>query len=389
MDHPAGMVEVKYKTVTIRVFPCKHPKGDDYHRFTDRDGKLVTRSTLAKAKAAALKHAQLTYAGQIDLATLTPEQNRAVKRMIEADPSCNLVDEFLLWHSRRAPRKNSTEAIAEFLAVKEANRGRSSHNLEILTRHLKKLPDANLADIRVTDLPEIPGAARTKVNVINAWITFFRWCVVREYLPRGEKTAPERLEKPIVLRSIPATWTPAELETLLADVRPEYLGWLACGNLAGIRTEELCPAPSSDKSPLDWSDFQWERDLIIVRPETDKNGHRRVVPILPRLRAILWPLRRPSGRIGPVLPPHTPPKGGIMAETTRLGACVGGWRRNANRHSFISYRAAQVGIAQAAMEAGNSESEAKKSYNDSKGRDEADAFLGKVTPKSLPEGDPP
>lgn len=303
MDHQTGMVEVKYKTVTIRVFPCKHPKGDDYHRFTDRDGKLVTRSTLAKAKSAALKHAQLTYAGQINLATLTPEQNRAVKRMIEADPSCKLVDEFLLWHTRRSPRKNSKEAIAEFLAIKRDNRGRSSHNLEILTRHLKKLPDANLADIRVSDLPEIPGAARTKVNVINAWITFFRWCVVREYLPRGEKTAPERLEKPIGAPVDPGDMDSGRTQPP-ARRRPAGIPRMARVREPGRHPHRgALPRALQRQEPLDWSDFQWDRDLIIVRPETDKNGHRRVVPILPRLRAILWPLRKPSGRVGPVLLP--------------------------------------------------------------------------------------
>jgi hypothetical protein len=61
---------------------------------------------------------------------------------------------------------------------------------------------------------------------------------------------------------------------------------------------------------------------------------------------------------------HTPRKGGEPSETTRLGAFVGGWKRNALRHSFISYRAAQAGLGQTAMEAGNSESEAKASYLD-------------------------
>jgi predicted RNA-binding protein with PUA-like domain len=59
-----------------------------------------------------------------------------------------------------------------------------------------------------------------------------------------------------------------------------------------------------------------------------------------------------------------------MAETTRLGKLVGGWKRNALRHSFISYRAAVVGIAKAAAEAGNSESESRKSYQDAKSLDE-------------------
>ena len=61
---------------------------------------------------------------------------------------------------------------------------------------------------------------------------------------------------------------------------------------------------------------------------------------------------------------------------------MGGWRRNALRHSFISYRAAQTGLSQTAMEAGNSESEARRSYNDAKGKDEADAWFAVVPGKT-------
>jgi len=364
---------VKYRTVSITIRPWNR-KGREYWRFKAGD-KMVVRSTLEKAKQDARTHAQATYKGTLDLDTLTPAQVAAMKRMIDADPSCRLVDAFLVWHGKQAPKKNSKEAVAEFIAAKEANRGRSRHNVDNLTRHLAKIPDANLADIAPADFPPIPGSARTRSNVQAAWVTFFRWCVKRDYLPYGERTAPEKLDKPIVVRSIPATWSPAELKTLLANVKSQYLPWLALAALAGIRTEEVCPDPNSDKSPLAWEDFVWDRSIIIMRPETAKTGRRRVIPIPESLRAIIEPLKG-AGSVGPHLPPHTPPKGHKLAETTRLGACVGGWRRNALRHSFISYRAAQVGLSQTAMEAGNSEAEARRSYNDAKGKDEAEEWFG-------------
>ena len=64
-----------------------------------------------------------------------------------------------------------------------------------------------------------------------------------------------------------------------------------------------------------------------------------------------------------------------MSETTRLGNLIGGWKRNALRHSFLSYRSALVGISQTAMEAGNSESEARRSYVDAQGKDMAEAWF--------------
>lgn len=365
-------VIIKHRTVSIHIYPWHRDKRD-YWRFKAGD-KFVVRSTLEAAKKAAKDHAQATYKGCLDLDTLTPQQVAAVQRMIEADPTCRLVDEFLVWHGKRSPKKDSKEAIAEFLAAKEANRGLSHHNVANLTRYLARLPHAILSDISPASLPELKGSARTRCNVIAGWVTFFRWCVRQNYLPYGEPTVAERLEKPQISRSIPTTFTSAELEILIANVQPQYLPWLALAAFAGLRTEEICPVKESGKSGVVWEDFQWDRDILIIRPETAKTGHRRIVPILPALKTILAPLQS-IGAVGPKLPPHSPQYGRKLAETTRLGALIGGWKRNALRHSFISYRAAVVGLAQTSMEAGNSESEARRSYNDAKSKADAEEWF--------------
>jgi ABC-type amino acid transport system permease subunit/integrase len=244
---------------------------------------------------------------------------------------------------------------------------------------------------------------RSRKNRIAAWRSFLTWCRSRGYLPDGD-TVADKIDVPAIPRTTPATWTPDELAILIANVAPEYMPWLVLSAWAGLRTEEICPDPKSKKSPLLWSDFLWDRMLLIVRPETAKTGHRRVIPICPALAAML-PHDR-VGRVGPLLPPHTPghsskeaqpPKlrangkmtkgkqayAGIPAETTRLGKLVGGWRRNALRHSFLSYRSAQCGsIAQAAREAGNSEAIARRVYEDAKGADEAEKWFRETMAKT-------
>jgi integrase len=264
-----------------------------------------------------------------------------------------------------------------------------------------------LADVGLSDLPPLTGAPRSRKNRIAAWRSFFTWCRSRGYLPDGD-TVADKLDVPAVPRTTPETWTSDELAILIANVRAEYLPWLLLSAWAGLRTEEICPDPQSKKSPLLWSDFEWERGLLIVRAETAKTGQRRVIPICPALAASL-PQDR-VGRVGPILPPHTPghsskqpspPKervggkmtkgskgyAGIPAETTRLGAFVGGWRRNALRHSFLSYRAAQCGsIAQAAREAGNSEAVARRVYEDAKGADEASLWFSAPAPAKTDAG---
>ncbi len=364
---------VKYRTVSIAVYPWQHPSGREYWRYK-ADGKHVTRSSLEKAKKDAMEYARSIFRGGIDIQTLTPEQLKACQRIIEADPSCKLVDEFIVWHGKRAPKKNSTEAVAEFLAEKKRNAGTSPHNHTTLKRHLGLIPDMTLGNIGPGDLPALAGSPRTRKNVRAAWVTFFKWCVEREYLPHGEKTAAERVGKPIVVRGVPSTYTPDELRTLLAEVRVRYRPWLALCALGGLRTEEVIPQQGSSKPPLTWEDIHFDRDIIIVRPETSKTGHRRVIQMSPALRSWLEPIAG-TGVIGPHLYPSKPSTHGSVCETTRLGEFIGGWKRNALRHSFISYKAAVSGLAIASMEAGNSESEARRSYNDAKSRAEGEAWF--------------
>lgn len=362
-------VTVRYRAVAITVFPWQHSSGRDYWRFKHA-GQTVTRASLDQAKAAALALCKATMRGSLDLAELTPQQAAACQRMIEADPSCTLIDEFLVWHGKARPKKPCHQARAEFLAIKKANAGTSPHNVHILAGHLKHLPDLDLCDFTPANLPPLVGAPRTRANRRAAWITFFRWCQAQGHLSHGELTAPERIERPIITRSTPTTLDRAQLQILLEHVRPSYRAWLALAALAGIRTEEICPQQGSQKSPLMWADVRFDTNVIRVRAETSKTKRPRPVPMCAALRALLLPLAG-EGRIGPHTHPSKPSTHGALAETSRLGKVIGGWQRNALRHSFISYRAAQVGLGKAALEAGNSETEARRSYNDSKTEAEA------------------
>ena len=118
------------------------------------------------------------------------------------------------------------------------------------------------------------------------------------------------------------------------------LPYLALGGFAGLRTAEI--------KRLAWQDIDLEERVITVGAAKAKTASRRTVPISDNLAAWLKPLCRESG---PVLQ--------LKSEWNwlpKLSKCIeGGWRRNALRHSYISYRLALVqDIAKVAFEAGNS-----------------------------------
>jgi integrase len=366
---------VKYKSVSITVFPWTHSSGRQYWRFK-AGGKSYTKSTEDAAKRAALIQARAMYRGSVSLSDLTPEQTLAVKRFLELNPTASDVAAFVEWRTRHRPRIPLGIARSDFLAAKSGAGHYHRRNLSRYLALLDPLEDRFLSVITPADLrPLLPrGAPRTMANARQTWVTFWRWAARQNMVDKDSADAPALLDLPAVVAGIPATLTPAELRILLANVSPKYLPWLALSAFAGLRTEEVAPIKHSDKPPLDWSDFHWDRNLIIVRPETAKTGRRRVIPILPALRAWLQPIAKESGRLAPRIPPSAG-EGRAMAETTRLGVLIGGWKRNALRHSWITYRAAVVGISKTAMEAGNSESEARRSYLDAVGVDQAEEWF--------------
>jgi hypothetical protein len=98
--------------------------------------------------------------------------------------------------------------------------------------------------------------------------------------------------------------------------------------------------------------------VIIVRAETAKTKEEREVPIPPNLAEWLAPWRNAKG---PVIGDAEQPS---KRETARLGAYIDGWKHNALRDSFCSYRTRITqNMAQTSLEMGNSVGMVRRSYH--------------------------
>lgn len=377
---------IKVGSVTLPFY--EHERGwrfawkdqqNTWHYVTRRDKTEATK--LAREKAHELSN------GVADLGHLSRDTAALVQRFLALGISHADLDGWQ--QEKQRPALSAQDAIATFLAAKRANRGPSMRNVRGLSGDLGSLSEhlgtMMLRAVGVTDLEawitsygEV--SPRRRKNLRSAAVTFFRWCRRRGYLSESV-TAAEKLESPRIVRRVPETWSPAQMRTMLDHCPPHYMPWLVLSGFAGVRQEELIVDPSSDKSPLDWTDFHWKRNIIIVRPETAKTGDRRVIPILPVVRAWLYESRLNRGPVCPSDPPYKTRDVKRPSTTSMLADLVGGWKRNALRHSFISYRAADVGLAQTAMEAGNSESEARRSYHAAMGKDMAKKWFGLMPKK--------
>jgi integrase len=271
--------------------------------------------------------------------------------------------QFRQWKSGVKKSATITEAHAEFLALKHEKSHRYvrsiKDDLELFADFVG--PTRPIGEIMALDIQHFLSSRdvgqRRKFNLRAGIVSLFRWARRMSYLP-DRTTEAEKVEP---IQKIPGkanVLTPDQMQTLLENVRPEYMPWLVIGGFAGIRSEEIAPDRKSKKSPLAWEDFDWPHKTLVVRAETAKTKEEREVPVSENLAQWLAPWRNASG---PVIGEAEQPS---RRETSRLGAFIGGWQHNALRDSFCSYRARITqNVPQVSYEMGNSIAMVKRSYH--------------------------
>jgi integrase len=128
----------------------------------------------------------------------------------------------------------------------------------------------------------------------------------------------------------------------LKSQRPDVLPHIAIGLFAGLRRAEL--------ERLDWSEIDFESNLLEVKAAKSKTAQRRFATLQPNLHEWLLPGRKHRG----LITPEDFNKHFIQA---RKAAGIAEWPDNALRHSFASYHLAHFKNAAAtALELGHHDS---------------------------------
>ncbi len=198
-------------------------------------------------------------------------------------------------------------------------------------------------------LRESQLAPTTRNNRLTVLRVLFNFAKQRNYLPKSEATESESVRK--VKPSVTETeiFEAEDFEKLLLAAPRRLIPLLAVGGFAGLRASEL--------SRLDWNAVNLERRMIELRAGQAKTASRRIVPINDNLAAWLELVDRE----GKVIPDKD-----LFRQATALARKRGlRWPRNVLRHSFISYRVAQIqDVNQVALEAGNSPNIIFKHYRE-------------------------
>ena len=258
----------------------------------------------------------------------------------------------------RLVRRTVAEVVAELVEAKRS-RGKSIRYVRTLKNQLARFATSFAVDISNVTGPDVQNwldrlkvKPRTAKNFRGTLHTFFAFAEARAYILRGSN--PVGTVEQIGTNGDGAIqiFAPEEIAALLKAASKEFLPVVAIGAFAGVRAAEI--------ERLDWRDVDLADGLIHIAAAQAKTRSRRLVPILPNLSQWLAPYAEQRGKVW---------KGGANdlqeARAEAVKAAGVAWKPNALRHSFISYRAADIqDVAQVSLEAGNSPSVIFKNYRE-------------------------
>src|SRR5665213_380910 len=290
-----------------------------------------------------------------------------------------IIDAAKFYQRHRADRittRTVAEAVAELIAAKEARR-LSPRYLGDLKARLNRFAQSYAVDISTVTGPDVQqwlgrlkGSNQTVKNYRTVLFTLFKFAEKNGYIIKSSNPVADTDSIPVTGGAI-EIYTPADIAALLKAASVEFIPFLALGAFAGLRAGEI--------QRLDWEEIDLTGGFIHVAADKAKTRSRRLVPILPNLKSWLAPY---AGQTGKVWKRGRGPLFDTRAATVK-GAKTP-WKDNGLRHSFISYRLADIqDAAKVSLEAGNSPDVVFRHYRELVKPAEAQAWFA-VSPQ-LPE----
>jgi len=309
----------------------------------------------------------------------------AARRIVR---DCSLIEAVRFYEANRRdflPVKPVEEVAAEFLRSRIAGGGSKAYITSarnVTGRFVKAcpLPISEITVQRIDKyLREMKGVSSTTRNSNRRIIvTMFSFAKRQGYLHPDRKTAAQLSATYKAPDKKVTIFTPEEMEKLLLAALGRIFPVIAIGGFAGIRTAEI--------QRLDWEDIKWDRGYIEIQGKKAKTAARRLVPLSDNLKAWLAPWWNATGKVVSLAAVAGP-----LSDTALKARIPGGWRQNALRHSYISYRVALTGdVPRTALEAGNSPAMIFRHYRELVDEEAAKAWFSIMPPAGWqPTNSPP
>jgi integrase len=393
-------IHIKRGSSIVKIYRDRQPSGTYYRVVYHLGGKRhrLHFNDLDRAHAEAEAKAAQLSRGDIDAMQLTGKDRLVYGRALEAVrnfdvpldgvaleyaearkvldgvPLLDAARFYARHHGAGIKRKPVADAVREMIEAKK-NDGLSDVYLYDLRYRLGAFADAFHCDVSALTPDDVQGffdgitlGPRSFNNFVAAVKTFGRFAQERGWLSKevdllGSVKRRKERKAPVEI------FTPAEMAPLFEHATRDIAPCLALGAFAGLRTEEILR--------LEWADVTRRPGFIEVAAHKAKTATRRLVPIADNLAR--WLERSGTGPVWPFA------KGRFARELARSAAKSGlRWKRNVLRHSFISYRLAEIAdVNRVALEAGNSPQMIFRHYRELATPDQARSWFA-IAPEATP-----
>jgi integrase len=352
-------------------------------QITEGSGRLVALTAVEVADYVAAVRT-LRPLGNVSLSDIAADYIAAAELLPKGARLRDAATDYAKAHKRKA--ELSAVSVADlkdkFLAAKK-NEELSDRYLEDATSRLTKFAKGfrcNIASVTAdqitTWLDGIKARGRTRNNYRNSIIALFRYARTQGYLPRNEVTEGELVPVVKAKPSAIGIYTPDHLAAMLSVVSPDLLPSVAIAAFAGVRSQEVLR--------LTWEDIDLRKGHIVVAAEKAKTASRRIVPILPALKAWLTLCKDKKGLVVTGFAQPQSWNRAISRDVARYNAGAKAANRpqiprinNGLRHSFASYRLAiSKDAAAVALEMGNSPRKLFQNYRELVTAAEAKRWFG-------------
>ena len=249
----------------------------------------------------------------------------------------------------KASEKSCTavQLVKELLAAKKADGVSERHlgdlryRLSVFANTFDGKPVAMITRAEIDDwLRALPVSPLTRNNYRQRTALAFNFAIGQGYVtsnPAEHAAKAKVVDPPVGILSV------NEAARLLEAAAPDILPYIAIGLFAGLRAAEL--------ERLDWSEIDFESELIEVTAKKAKTAQRRFVKMHPNLREWLLPHRKHKGNVR-----QDRFEFRQSFKQARKAAGIKEWPDNALRHSFGSYHMAHFkNAASTALEMGHTD----------------------------------
>jgi integrase len=364
-------IHVKRGSSTVKIYRDRQPTGTYYRVVYHLGGKRhrLHFNALERAQREAEAKASQLSRGDIDAMQFSGGDRLVYGRALEAIrehgmpldaaalqyseavkllghvPLLDAARFYVAHHGQGIKRKPVADAVHEMLAAKRLD-GLSEVYLRDLRHRLGAFADSFHCDVASVTPDDVRNffehlalGPRSYNNFLTTLKTFSRFAKDRGWLAKEVdlfSSVKRRKEKCSPVEIL----TPQDMSALLEHASTDIAPCFALGAFAGLRTEEILR--------LDWSDITRRPGFIEVAAHKAKTATRRLVTISDNLAQWLTPSS--SGPLWQDI------KSAFFKTRLHVARAVGvSWKANVLRHSFISYRLAEIqDVNRVALEAGNS-----------------------------------